>query len=268
MRFPKLLIIALLCCSCGEYQSVMKTNDTGLMYEKGVDFYNRGEYKKCLNLMDRVRLYSTYSLGSKRSQSVAYYRAYSTYGKKSYVEAAELFRQFVLSYPDSPYYEECLYMIGYCYYMDSPRVRLDQSSTTSSLEFFQVYLDRFPMSSRRSQINVYVEEMLDKISYKAYLNASNYFLREHYKSAIVSLTNCLEDYPSSKYREEIMNMLFNSKYYLAINSVDDKKLERYYAAEEEYYYFEEEFPESRFLPDMRKKMEDVDDFLRSYRYAD
>ena len=48
----------------------------------------------------------------------------------------------------------------------------------------------------------------------------------------MSLENCLKDYPGSKYREEIMYMLFNSKYEMAVNSVEDKQYERYNAAKE------------------------------------
>lgn len=267
MKLSGVLFAVLLLWSCGEYQDVLKTNDTGLMYEKAVEYYNKGEYSRSLALMDRVKAYS-YSMGSKRAQSVAYYRAFSTYGKKMYEPAAELFRQFVTTYPESPYYEECLYMVGYCYYMASPRARLDQTPTMAALQYFQLYLDRYPNTERKQTVNTYIDEMLDKISYKAFLNASNYYVREHYKSAVLSLTNCLEDYPSSKYREEIMNMLFNAKYYLAENSVDEKKLDRFYAAQEEFYYFQEEFPESRFLPDMKKKMDSVEAFLKNYDFSD
>ena len=253
--------------SCGEYYQVLKTEDTSLMYEKAIEFYNRGDYTHCLNLLDKVKVYS-YSVGSRRAQSMAYYRAYATYNKKLYEPAAELFKMFVNQYPDSPYYEECLYMTGLCYYKSSPRALLDQSLTNSALEYFQLYLDRYPRSERKDEINGYMLGMLDKVSYKAFLNAQNYYNRGRYVAAIVSLDNCLADFPSSKYREDIMAMLFDSKYQLAVNSVEDKKLERYYSAQEEYYYFKEEFPESKYLNDMNKKFRDIEDFLKGYNFED
>ena len=155
-------------------------------------------------------------------------------------------------------------MIGYCNYKASPKARLDQTTTMNAIENFNLYLSRYPSSSKKEQINAYMDEMRDKLSYKDYLSAKNYYLRAKYKSAVVSLENCLKDYPGTKYREEIMYMLFNSKYEMAVNSVEDKKYERYNAAKEEYYYFEEEYPESRYAKEMAKKYEDINEFLKTY----
>ncbi len=253
--------------SCGEYAKVLKTEDTSLMYEKAIEFYNRGDYTHCLNLLDKVKVYA-YSVGSRRAQSMAYYRAYATYNKKLYEPAAELFEMFVSTYPDSPFYEECLYMVGLCYYKSSPRALLDQNATNMALRYFQSYLDRYPRSSRKDEINGYMVELLDKVSYKAFLNAQNYYNRSRYVSAIVSLDNCLTEFPASRYREDIMAMLFDAKYQLAVNSIEEKKLERYYDAQEEFLYFQEEFPESRYLATMKRQMEDVEKFLKGYEFED
>ena len=113
-----------------------------------------------------------------------------------------------------------------------------------------------------------MDEMRDKLSYKAYLSAKNYYLREHYKAAVISLQNCLKDYPGSKYREEIMNMLFVSKYQMAVNSVEDKKVERYNNAREEYYYFADEYPHSRYAADVKKMYEDIEAYLENYKFED
>ena len=191
-------------------------------------------------------------------------RNYKNGNQKDYEVAAELFKQFVSIYPESSYAEECLYMIGYCNFLASPKARLDQSVTEKAMESFQLYLSRYPNSSRKEQINEYMDEMRDKLSYKDYLSARNYYLREKYKSAVVSLENCLKDYPGSKYREEIMYMLFNSKYEMAVNSIEDKQYERYNAAKEEYYYFLNEYPESRYVKEMARKYEIINEFLKPY----
>ena len=133
---------------------------------------------------------------------------------------------------------------------------------------FQLYLSRYPYSMRKDKVNTYMDEMRDKLSYKAYLSAKNYYLREHYKAAVISLQNCLKDYPGSKYREEIMYMLFVSKYQMAVNSVEDKKVERYNNAREEYYYFADEYPNSRYAADVKKMYEDIEAYLENYKFED
>ena len=82
------------------------------------------------------------------------------------------------------------------------------------------------------------------------------------------MQNCLKDFPGSKYREEIMYMLFVSKYEMAVNSVEDKKLERYNNAQEEYYYFADEYPNSRYAADLKKKYDAISSFLKNYKYEE
>ena len=202
-------------------------------------------------------------------QSYVLQRTYSfPYNMKDYQIASDLFKQFIQTYPESSFAEECLYMMGFCDYKASPKPRLDQQVTEKAIREFQLYLSRYPYSMRKDKVNTYMDEMRDKLSYKAYLSAKNYYLREHYKAAVISLQNCLKDYPGSKYREEIMYMLFVSKYQMAVNSVEDKKVERYNNAREEYYYFADEYPNSRYAADVKKMYEDIEAYLENYKFED
>lgn len=259
------LLIVILLSSCGEYHKLLKSGDYQLIYTKAVEYYNKGDYQRALNLLDGIRTVFT---GTSKAQNIAYYRAFCSYNQKDYSYASELFRQFVATYPESPFSEECLYMIGYCNYKASPKPRLDQRATEKAINDLQLYLNRYPNSSRKDKINTYIDEMQDKLAYKAYLGAQNYYLREHYKAAVVSLQNCLKDFPGSKHREEVMYMLFNSKYEMAVNSVEDKKLERYNEAKEEYYYFVDEYPESKFAKSLEKKYESINAFLKNYKFEE
>lgn len=257
------ILIVLLFCSCGEYQKLLKSNDYQLIYTKAIEYYNKGDYQKAMNLFDGIRTVFT---GTSKAQSIAYYRAFCSYNQKEYQYAAELFKQFITVYPESSFAEECLYMVGYCNYMASPKPRLDQQASLKAINDFQLYLNRYPNSMRKDKINGYIDELLDKLAYKDYLSAKNYFLREHYKAAVISLQNCLKDYPGSKYREEIMYLLFLSKYEMAANSIEDKKLERYNAAKEEYYYFADEYPNSKYVNEIKKKYEAINTFLENYKF--
>ena len=218
-----------------------------------------------MNLLDGVR---AVFVGQAKAQNIAYYRAFCSYNMKDYQIASDLFKQFIQTYPESSFAEECLYMMGFCDYKASPKPRLDQQVTEKAIREFQLYLSRYPYSMRKDKVNTYMDEMRDKLSYKAYLSAKNYYLREHYKAAVISLQNCLKDYPGSKYREEIMYMLFVSKYQMAVNSVEDKKVERYNNAREEYYYFADEYPNSRYAADVKKMYEDIEAYLENYKFED
>lgn len=264
-RFLVFLLTVVFFASCGEYQQLLKSSDYQLIYKKAIEYYNKGDYQRAQNLLDGIR---TVFSGTSKAQNIAYYRAFCSYNLRDYELAASLFKQFIQTYPESSFAEECLFMMGYCDYKASPKPRLDQQTTNKALSEFQLYLNRYPNSSRKEKVNGYMDEMRDKLSYKAYLSAKNYYHREYYKAATVSLQNCLKDFPNSKYREEIMYMLFISKYEMAVNSVEEKMLERYNNAQEEYYYFVDEYPESKYVPDLKKKYEVIERFLKNYNFED
>ena len=57
--------------------------------------------------------------------------------------------------------------------------------------------------------------------------------------------NALKNYPYCDQREEFMLLIMKSKFQLAENSSEEKRLERYRDAEDECYGFINEFPESK-----------------------
>jgi outer membrane protein assembly factor BamD len=65
----------------------------------------------------------------------------------------------------------------------------------------------------------------------------------------------LEDYPRSKFKEEISFILVKNSYYLAVNSIDSKKKERIEQTIERYRNFATEFPESS----MKKEANQISD---------
>ncbi|MGL5682419.1 MAG: outer membrane protein assembly factor BamD [Marinifilaceae bacterium] len=264
-KFLQIVLISLIVSSCSEYSKLLKSNDYQLMYKKAVEYYNAGDYRRSLNLFEGIR---NVFAGTSKAQNIAYYRAFCSYNEKDYTYAAELFKQFVAIYPDSPLAEECQYMIGFCNYKASPRPLLDQQASENAIREFSFFLHRYPNSSRKDDINRYMDELSDKLAYKSYLNAKNYYLREQYKAAVVSLQNSLKDYPGSKHREEILYMLFNSKFQMAANSVEEKQLERFQEAQEEYYYFVSEYPESKYLAELKKRYDEINNYLKNYDYED
>ena len=95
-KFLGLIFIVLLLSSCGEYQKLLKSNDYQLIYKKAVEYYNKGEYQKAMNLFDGIRSVFT---GTSKAQSIAYYRAFCSYNQKEYEYASELFKNFVVTVP-------------------------------------------------------------------------------------------------------------------------------------------------------------------------
>jgi len=91
-----------------------------------------------------------------------------------------------------------------------------------------------------------------KLATKAYLNARLYYDLGYYKAAIIALRNCLNEYPNSPYREELMFMLLDAQFQLADNSIESKKKERFQNTLDEYYSFVSEFPQSKYSKQAEK----------------
>ena len=67
----------------------------------------------------------------------------------------------------------------------------------------------------------------------------------NYEACIITAQNALKDYPYTSMREDFALLIMKSKFELAEQSVEEKKLERFQDAEDECYGFLNEFPDSK-----------------------
>jgi len=243
-----LLTVVLLLVSCGDYQKLLKSDDAELKYTKAVEYFDKGDFMRATTLFDAV---ATYYKGTERSEIVLNYIARSYMGQKDYFTASEYYKTYVKTYPKGKYVTESKFMIGYCYYLDSPDARLDQAATRNAIGAFQEFIDIYPESERVPEANKLLEEMTNKLAFKAYLNSKLYFnlgnyMGNNYESCVICSQNALKNYPSTIYREELSMLILQAKYEQAVQSVSDRKADRYRNAIDEYYNFINEFPSGKF----------------------
>src|ERR1035437_8067851 len=193
------LIVVLTLFSCSDYQKLLKSDDAELKYNKAVEYFDKGDFMRASTLFDAI---ATYYKGTDRSETVLNYMARSYMGQKDYFSASEYYRTYVKTYPKGKYVIESKYMIGYCYYLDSPDARLDQSATNKAVAAFQEFIDVYPESDKVPQANKLLDELTNKLAYKAYMNARLYYdlgnyLGNNYESAVITAQNALKKYPRS-----------------------------------------------------------------------
>ncbi|MCF6332555.1 MAG: outer membrane protein assembly factor BamD [Draconibacterium sp.] len=243
------VLLAVVLSSCGNFNKIVKSTDYEFKYKKAVEYYEDGEYVKAGTLFQElVNIYR----GTSRADKIYYFYAKSMIGQKDYLMAGHYFKTLIKEFPTSDYVEEAQYMVGYCSYLISPNARLDQAVTQEAIDALQLYINLYPFNERVDEANRLIDELKDKLVYKSYLSAKLYYDFEKYKAAVVALSNCLNKYPDSKYREELMYMLLKSKYLLAMGSVREKKEERLSSALDEYFSFVNEYPESKYKKEVTK----------------
>lgn len=236
------LFVMAVVSSCGDYNKILKSTDYEFKHKKAIEYFEEGEFVKAGTLFQElVNIYR----GTTRADQIYYFYAKSLMGQKDYLMATHYFKSLLKEFPGSEFAEESQFMVGYNSYLLSPKARLDQTVTREAIESLQLYMNLYPYSDRVDEANRLIDELTTKLVYKSYLNARLYYDFGNFKAASIALENSLREYPDSPYREELMYMLLKSKYLLAVNSVEDKKVERLSSALDEYFSFVDEFPDSK-----------------------
>ncbi len=244
-----ILLTSVLLASCGEYQKLLKSTDPELKYQKAVEYFNNRDFMRAQTLFDDV---TTYYKGTERSQEVLNYLARCYFGQKDYSSAAEYYLAYLRNYPKGRYIVETYYMIGHCYYLNSPDARLDQAETKQAISYLTKFMELYPESDYVKNASRELEEMYNKLAEKEYYSANLYYnlgsyLGNNYESCVIVATNALRKYPGNKYQEELNWLILQAKYAIYQQSVVEKKAERKIDAEDEYYNFITEYPNSKHI---------------------
>ncbi len=252
-----IFVLCALFASCSGYQKLLKSSDYNLKYEKAKEYYAAEDYAKAAALLEDV---TPVFKGTGLAEEALFLQAMTYFRQGDYLYAEHFFSRLTGSYPHHKNIEDCYFNRAYCLYMQSPRVKLDQSNSKKSIAAFDLFIEMYPNAPQVKEAQGYIDEMHDKLAYKAYLNAKLYYnlgsyLGNNYESAIITAENCLKDYPSTKYREELSYLILESRYIIAENSIEEKKDERYRMVVDEYYSFLNDFPESG----MKKKADVIFD---------
>jgi len=255
-----ILVIIIGFASCSKFERLRKSTDYQLKYRKAFEYYHVGDFVRASQLFDDIT--GVYR-GTAKADTVYFYRAMSYFKQKDYLNASYYFSEHYKNQRQSPFAEECEFLTGYCYYMQSPRAQLDQVNTNAAIESFQMFLTRNPESKFVPEAEKYLAEMKDKLVDKSYLTAKLYSNLGQYRASITSLNNSLDDYPDTKYREELMFLLLKSSFLLAENSVPSKMKERFQSTLDEYFSFVSEFPQSQYTKDAQRMYERADRYLKA-----
>ena len=248
-------LLALTLTGCGgEYNKVFKSDDLDYRYEYAKQSFAEGKYARAASLLiDLI----TPKKGSDDAQEALYMLGMSEYMSHDYESASATFKKYYQTYPKGVYAEQACYYVGQSLYEGAPEPRLDQTPTIGAINAYQQFMDFFPDSELRPKAQERLFELQDKLVQKELLSAQLYYNlggyfgnvnsqnESNYISCIITAQNALKQYPYSKWREDFSLLVMKSKYELAENSSEDKRLDRYRDAEDECYGFLNEFPESK-----------------------
>ena len=249
-----LMVLVLLCFSCGEYNKILKSTDYELKYSYAKKYFNNQKWTKAATLLEEV---VPILKGTTSAEESLYLLAQCYYGQKDYQTASAYFQTYYKTYPKGEFAELARFYSGYGLYLDSPDPRLDQSQTYEALTQLQLYLEYYPQSEQAKQAQEIMFQLQEKLAYKELLSIQLYYnlgtyLGNNYRSCIITADNALKDYPYSKYREEFIFLKIRAKYELALVSVEDLLQGRYRDVVDEYYNYNNEFPEGKYTRQVQR----------------
>ena len=247
----------LLLTACSEYTNVLKTGDYEYRYEAAKALYVEGHYRQAAEIFSMLLAPLK---GTAYGEECLYMLGETNLRAKDYEAAAMYFKKYYQAYPKGHYMELARYYTGYALYMQTPDLRLDQTSTMEAITEFQNFIDYCPGTSLMPQAQEIIYALQDKLVEKELLSAQLYYDLggyignatyggSNYAACVVTAQNALKDYPyaSAKLREELSILVLRAKYYLARRSVEERRLERFRDTVDEYYAFVSDYPESRYM---------------------
>lgn len=247
------LLMAMSSCS-NTFNMLLKCEDSDFKYEAAKQYFAEGKYTRASSLLQDV---VNITKGTDKGEENLYMLGMSEYCLKDYEASSEYFKKYTSSYPKGIFVENAYYYYAQSLYMSTPEVALDQSDTYSAIKAFQQYIDLFPETALKESAQQKLFVLQDKLVQKEYLAAKLYYdlgpyfgncsasNENNYESCIITSQNALRDYPYTSLRESFSLLIMKSKYALAEQSVEEKKLERYRDAEDECYGFLNEYPDSK-----------------------
>lgn len=245
-RFIYISLLALLLCSCGEYNRAIKSND----YDYKFDYAKRAfEQKKYVQASTLLQSCVTVFKGRDKAEEAVYLLAMSYYENKDYLNSGQWFQTYYNRYPKGKYAELARYFSGYGYYLDSPEPQLDQTGTIKAIDELQSFIEFFPRSDKVSIAQNAIFELQDKLTLKELENAQLYYnlgnyLGNNYESAVIVARNAVRNYPYSKYKEDLELLILKARYQEASQSVDERKADRFREVIDEYYSYINNYPDS------------------------
>lgn len=265
-KFFIILISLVAFSSCSEFQKALKSEDTVEKYKLAEKYFNDEKWNKANRLF--AQLVPVYR-GKPQAERLMYMYSKSYYMMKDYHLSGYQFERFEDAYPTSEKAEEASFLGAKSYYMLSPIYSKEQQETKEALEKLQLFINKYPNSPYLEEANTLVAELDYKLEEKAFeiaklYNKTAYYDSEDYEAAIKSFDNFLFEYPASSFREAAMFYRLDSAHNLAVNSVQNKKLERLKSAKGYYDTLLRYYPGTKFMEEATEMNEEIETELAQY----
>jgi outer membrane protein assembly factor BamD len=247
--------------SCSRFSKVMKSNDYDYKLRVADKYYSDKDYNHAQQLFEELfRVFK----GSEHFEDIYYKFAYCAYYLKDYPNAENLFKGFVEVFPNSNKAEEMDYMRAYTFYMQSPKVELDQTNTTKTIGFMQAFINTHPGSDKIKEATDIIEKCRQKLEMKDFLSAQLYYDLGYFRAAGVTLSSLMNSYPDSEKSDQYKYLIIKADFKYAEMSIYEKQQERFDNVVTQCNEFMDRFPDSRLKGDVQEYLTSAQKNLKTF----
>ncbi|MEM6643017.1 MAG: outer membrane protein assembly factor BamD [Bacteroidota bacterium] len=249
MQIERLILLMLMVpaiVGCSKFRKIQKSGDWKVKYEAALEYYENKDYHRAELLLDEIR---PIIRGTAEAELAEFTLAYCYYEQRQYILSSHHFEEFIRIYGRSEYLIEATYMHAYSLFLQSPDYQLDQTVTYQSIAAMQNFINSYPNSEYAEDADKTIDEMQVKLEKKAYNECKLYYRMRRYKSALVVYDNFKNDFPDSKYQEEVAFLKMQTSFDLAKQSIRSIQRERYQETIDIYLSFLDKYPQSEYLKD-------------------
>ncbi len=205
-----LLLMALFVAYCATTKhKVLMTPEARLKH--AIELFNKGHY---LDAKTELTIIVLNYPGSSVVDEAQYYLAESHFKLKEYILAAAEYEKLIRNYPDSKYADKARYKIGLCYYELSPNYGLDQKYTLKAIDEFQRFLEDYPNSPLRKDVEEKLKKCREKLAKKDYKAAELYRKMSEWRAAEIYYRSVEDKYYDTSFGPKALFWIGESQYHL------------------------------------------------------
>ncbi len=166
------------------------------MIAKGERYFNRGKYYQSQELF---KAFLERHAGHDRSDYAQLMLAESYFNEGDYALAAVEYRILVTNYGYSDYVDDGFFKEALCNYHQAPKSQLDQTKAYEALSQLEQFVQVYRNSPLAPEAEKHIRLVREKLARKDVENATFYFGRKRYVSALIYLDKVIADYPDNPF---------------------------------------------------------------------
>lgn len=229
-------------------------------YQKGMDAFERGRYTRAIEYFQGAFDYGrTHEWADDAQFMLA--RAYAA--SKQYILAASEYTRFAELYRADPRAADAELERARAYAAQSPNYELDQTSTEQAIQYFQLFINRYPDHERAGEAEQQIRTLRGKIARKAFEAGQLYERRELFEAAAMTYERAFQDYPDTEWADDALVGAVRAYKLFAEQSVEARQAERYQLALDNYERFVQIYPNSALRVEAENLYTAVQQQLRS-----